>query len=129
MMLTISAASTPSRRPVRAPLEKPPGSIAAWGSRCRDEGARAHEARMQGRLSKALYRWLRNRSSDAEPAGRFDGCRSGLDGRAVPDARGDDHVQAEQGQSLEPVALAVEHDDRRQNGRQQHGTEKQRAQD
>ena len=47
------------------------------------------------------------------------GADSSVDRRAVPDACGDDQVEAEQGQTLQPGALSVEDDD----GCQQRGKE------
>ena len=52
-----------------------------------------------------------------------------MDRLAVPDGRGDDQVQAEQGQPFEPGRLAVEHDERGEQRGQCHGGQQQRRQD
>jgi hypothetical protein len=52
---------------------------------------------------------------------------SGVDRRAVPDAGGNDEIEAEQGESLEPRALAVEDDYRGEQGREEDRAEKERA--
>ena len=52
-----------------------------------------------------------------------------MDRRAVPDAGGDDQVEAEQGQTLQPGALSVEDDDGRKQRGKEYGAEQERAED